>query len=162
MKIYEIDQAIEDLIANSIDEETGEVLFDPEVLEQLQMERERKIENLALYIKNATAEAKAIKDERDALGKRHDSLQKRIASAKEYLEFVLHGDKFHTARVAVSYRKSTSVDLDDQFIEWAKANWSELLRTKVEPDKKLIGEHLKNGEDVPHAQIVTNTTLSIK
>ena len=162
MKIYEIDQAIEDLISNSIDEETGEVLFDPEILEQLQMERERKIENLALYIKNATAEAKAIKDERDALGKRQESLQKRIASAREYLEFVLHGEKFHTARVAVSYRKSTSVDLDDQFLEWAKANWSDLLRTKVEPDKKLIGEYLKNGENVPHAQIITNTTLSIK
>lgn len=162
MKIYEIDQAIEDLIANSIDEETGEVLFDPEVLEQLQMERERKIENLALFIKNATAEAKAIKDERDALGKRYESLQKRIASAKEYLEFVLHGEKFHTARVAITYRKSTSVDLDDQFLDWAKENWSDLLRTKVEPDKKLIGEHLKSGEEIPHAQIVTNTTLSIK
>ena len=162
MKIYEIDQAIEDLIANSIDQETGELMIDTDQLEALQLEKDRKIENLALYIKNATAEANAILDEIDALDKRRKSLRKRIDGAKDYLEYVLHGDKFHTARVAVSYRKSTSVDLDDQFLDWAKENWSDLLRTKVEPDKKLIGEHLKNGEEIPHAQIVTNTTLSIK
>ena len=45
MKIYEIENAISDLLSQ-VDEETGEILFDPEQLEALQMERDGKIENL--------------------------------------------------------------------------------------------------------------------
>ena len=54
MKLYEIDQAILALV----DPETGEIL-DYEAFSELKMKREEKIEGMALWHKNLTAEATA-------------------------------------------------------------------------------------------------------
>ena len=52
MNLFEI----ENEIMNCWDQETGEIL-DSDRLDQLEMERDTKIENIALYIKNLTADA---------------------------------------------------------------------------------------------------------
>lgn len=56
MTLYEIDSAIMDCV----DEETGEII-DLEKLEALNIERDKKVEGIALAVKNYAAEAKAIK-----------------------------------------------------------------------------------------------------
>ena len=58
LSLYHIDQALEALI----DPETGELL-DYDAFEQLQMDREHKIENMVCWSKSLDAEAKAIRDE---------------------------------------------------------------------------------------------------
>ena len=58
MNIYLINRQIEELLAET-DPETGEVLFDPEQLNELIMEKEAATEDLALGYKNLTAEAAA-------------------------------------------------------------------------------------------------------
>ena len=162
MKIYEIDKEIEALL-NEIDEETGEILFDPGKLESLQMERDRKVENLALAVKNLTAEAAAIKAEKDALYERQKAAERDAERAKKYLEFVLNGEKFETARVAVSYRSSSRLEVDEGFIAWAKRKAKNLLTAKEpEPNKTAIKEMLKKGEKVPHVQMVTVQNMQIK
>ena len=162
MKIYEIDQAIEGLMSQ-VDEETGEILFDPEKLEELQMERDQKVENLGLFIKNASSDVKALRDEEKALADRRKVLEKRVERAKEYLEFVLKGEKFQTTRVVISYRTSTRVDVDEKFLAWAKKKAKNLLRIKEpEADKVAIGALLKSGEKVPHACLVSETSMTIK
>lgn len=161
MKIYEIDREIEALL-NEVDE-NGEILFDPEKLEALQMERDRKVENLALAVKNITAEAAAIKAERDALYERQKAAEREAERARKYLEFVLRGEKFETARVAVSYRSSSRLEVDDGFIAWAKRRAKNLLTIKEpEPNKTAIKEMLKNNEKVPHVQMVTVQNIQIK
>jgi len=65
MTLYEIDSAV----MACVDEETGEIL-DEEKLNTLIMERNRKFEGVALWIKNLESDAAAIKTERDALDKR--------------------------------------------------------------------------------------------
>ena len=65
MTIYEIDNEI----MNCVDMETGEVI-DTDKLNDLQMERDAKIENVALWIKELKAEAEAIKNEKQALADR--------------------------------------------------------------------------------------------
>ena len=65
MKLYEIDQAIMDCI----DMETGEIVNE-ELLNDLQMERDAKIENVALWIKELKAEAEALKAEKLAFAER--------------------------------------------------------------------------------------------
>ena len=70
--LYELDAMIESLLEQE-DPETGELLSDMEQLEAVLMERDTKIENIALYIKNKTAEAEAIKAEKLALEKRQKS-----------------------------------------------------------------------------------------
>ena len=161
MKIYEIDREIEALL-NEVDE-NGEILFDTDKLESLQMERDRKVENLALAVKNITAEAAAIKAERDALYERQKAAEREAERARKYLEFVLRGEKFETARVAVSYRSSSHLEVDEGFIAWAKRRAKSLLTIKEpEPNKTAIKEMLKNNQKVPHVQMVTVQNIQIK
>lgn len=58
--LYEIDSAV----MACVDEETGEIL-DEERLDTLLMERNRKLEGVALWIKNLESDAAAIKAERN-------------------------------------------------------------------------------------------------
>lgn len=163
MKIYEIDAAIEELIAESVDEETGELLFDPEKLEALQMERDRAVENLALYYKNLLAEAEAIKAEEGNLKKRREATLKAAERAESYLAYVLQGEKFKTARVAVNYRKSTKLELSDWFVSWAQVHAPDFLKYKEpEADKRAITAALKDGTEIPGAALVENNSIQIK
>lgn len=158
MNIYEIDNAILALI----DEETGEIA-DFEAFENLQMEREHKVENIALWYKNLVAEGKAIREEEKMLAARRKSCENKAESLKKYLDNILEGNKFKTAKVAVSYRKSAAVEIDEGFIDWAEKNAEELLNYKLpDANKTAIKEAIKNGQDIPLARIVERENISIK
>ena len=58
MKLYEINEQI----MACIDSETGE-LIDPNKLKDLQIAKDEKLENLALWYKDLLAEANALKEE---------------------------------------------------------------------------------------------------
>ena len=117
MNIYEIDNAMFFLV----DEETGEIK-DYEAFEEMQMVPEEKIENTALWYKNLIAESKAIREEEKALAERRKSLENKAEQLKTYINRVLQGNKFATPKVAISYRKSTAVEVDDEFIDYAMKN----------------------------------------
>lgn len=158
MNIYEIDNAMFSLI----DEETGEIK-DYEAFEELQMQREEKIENTALWYKNLVAESKAIREEEKALAERRKSLEHRAESLKNFVNQALQGNKFSTSKVAISYRKSTAVEVDDKFIDYAMKNNNDLLTFKrPEPNKTVIKEMLQGGFDIPHAELVERNNMSIK
>lgn len=110
MNLYEIDDAI----MACIDEETGEII-DPAMLDELNMTRDDKIENIALGIKNLRAEADAIKAEKQALASRQAVAEKKAESLKNYLSGYLAGEKFKTPRVSISWRKSEAVEVDDVY-----------------------------------------------
>ena len=80
--LYEIDNDI----LNCVDEETGEIL-DFEKLNSLQMERDKKIEGVALYIKQLNAEAALIREEEKALAERRKRKEKLSAKYAEWLEY---------------------------------------------------------------------------
>lgn len=158
MNIYEIDNAMFSLI----DEETGEIK-DYEAFEELQMQREEKIENTALWYKNLVAESKAIREEEKALAERRKSLENKAESLKNFVNRTLNGNKFSTSKVAISYRKSTAVEVDDEFIDYAMKNNSDLLTYKQpEPNKAVIKEMLQGGFDIPHTELVERNNMSIK
>jgi len=158
MNIYEIDNAMFSLI----DEETGEIK-DYEAFEELQMQREEKIENTALWYKNLVAESKAIREEEKALAERRKSLENKAESLKNFVNRTLNGNKFSTSKVAISYRKSTAVEVDDKFIDYAMKNNNDLLTFKrPEPNKTVIKGMLQGGFDIPHAELVERNNMSIK
>ena len=72
MTIFDIDEAI----LNLVDEETGEVV-DIEALEALEMERDRKVSNIACWIKQLDAEAEAIKAEKKKLADRQTAKENK-------------------------------------------------------------------------------------
>lgn len=156
MTLYEIDSAI----MNLADPETGEIT-DLDALDQLEMERDRKIENVALWYKNLTAEAKAIDDEMKGLKARRDAKTNKAERLKKYLDYSV-GEGFETASVKISRRKNPVVKLDDQFMDWAVQNAPEFIRVhEPEPDKIAIKAALKDGE-VPHAEMGYTYSMTIK
>ena len=158
MNIYEIDNAMFSLI----DEETGEIK-DYEAFEELQMQKEEKIENTALWYKNLVAESKAIREEEKALAERRKSLENKAENLKNFINRTLDGNKFSTSKVAISYRKSTAVEVDDEFIDYAMKNNNDLLTFKrQEPNKTVIKGMLQGGFDIPHAELVERNNMSIK
>lgn len=152
--LYQIDQAI----LECIDLETGEVI-DPEQLESLQMERDQKIEGVVLWIKNLLSDAAAIKAEKDALADREAKCKKKADDLKKWLGKTLEGQKFSTARCAVSFRRSETVEVDDVALIPA-----ELLRVKttVEADKTAIKALLKGGQTVKGCCLVENQNIQIR
>jgi hypothetical protein len=159
MSIYDIDAAIVSLI----DAETGEV-SDEEAFDALQMERDKKVENIGLLLKNTVAEAKAIKEEEQALAARRKTAENKVERLKNLLAYALHGEKFSTPRLKVSYRKSATVELSDDFTAWAEEHADDLLiYSEPKPNKTAIKAAIKDGR-VPDgmATIETHENISIK
>ena len=114
--LYEIDQDILDCV----DEETGEIL-DTEKLDALQMEREAKLEGVALWIKDLRAEAEAVKAEADKLTARKKALENKIDGLKNWLLFALGGEKLNTPRCKVYQTHSQRLVIvgeEKDFIAW--------------------------------------------
>lgn len=152
--LYEIDRSI----LECLDLETGEVI-DPERLEGLQMERSQKIENVALWIKNLLSDAEAIKAEKDVLADREAKCRKKAEDLKNWLSEALGGQKFDSARCAVSFRRSESVEVENM-----ELLPRDLLRfkTTTEPNRTAIKALLKNGQQVVGCRLVENQNVQIK
>lgn len=158
MKLYEIEQAIESLI----DPETGEIL-NIEAFHGLHMERDTKIENIALWMKNLNAEAEAIAAERKTLQDRETSVKNKADSLKERLTQILNGEKFSTPRVSISWRSSKSVEVDDGFVEWAKKNAESMIKYKEpEADKAAIKTAIQLGTELQGARIVEKSNIQVR
>lgn len=164
-KLYEIDAAIEQCIMNGTDCETGEFLGWDELTE-LQMEREAKLEGVALFVKDTRAEAAAIEAEMKTLKDRMDKLNKNADGAERWLEGVLGGEKFSTSKVECRFRKSVSVEVADDFIYWATVHGKyDLINHKETdtPDKAKIKELLKNGGNLANkARLVEKQNLTVR
>ena len=106
--LYEISNEI----LNCVDMETGEVI-DEGKLSQLQMAFDDKVEGIALWIKDLLSDADAIKAEKDKLADRQRVCENKAKRLKDYLSGFLGGQKFSTPRVAISYIKSESVEVQD-------------------------------------------------
>lgn len=160
MKLYEINALLEALL-EQVNPETGELCCDLEQLEALTIARDEKLEGLALYVKNADAEAKAIREEEKTLAERRRSLENKAERAKGFLSEQLSGEKFNTARVAVSYRKSEQVEVSTAFFA-DEANKRFLRFKDPEADKTAIKAALKAGEKVSGAELVENVNMIIR
>ena len=153
MKLYEIDQAIMDCI----DMETGEVINE-ELLNGLQMERDAKIENVALWIKELKAEAEALKAEKMAFAERQKVAENKMESLKKWLAYALNGEKFKTVRASVTFRMTEKVEVADIF----KLDENYVRYRDPEADKDAIKKAIKAGQEVAGATLVSSTSVIIK
>ena len=161
MNLYQINEAIYSLV----DPETGEIL-DYEAFEALQMEKDQKLENVALWYKNLVAEAEAIKAEKNILADREKKCKEKAESLKKYLAQALAGTKFKTARVECSFRTSTKVEIKDEaaFIKaMEESQHFEYLKFKApEINKTAITDAIKSGLTVEGAELVKNQNIQIR
>lgn len=153
MKLYEIDQAILDCI----DMETGEII-DQNKLNELHMEKETKLENIACWIKELTAEAVAYKAEKLAFAERQKVAENKAESLKKYLAYALNGQAFKSTRASVSFRTTQVVNIPDIY----KLDENYLRYKEPEADKTAIKNAIKAGELVAGAELVDSTSVIVK
>lgn len=160
--LYEIDNDMMAAFDAAVDPDTGEII-DEEALERfnkLSMDRDVKIENICLWIKNLKADATVLKAEKDAFAARQKAAENKAKSLSKYLQGFLDGEKFKAAdgRATVSYRKSESVKVTDI----SQIPLEYLTMADPTANKTEIKKAIKAGKDVPGAEIETNNNMIIK
>ena len=151
--LYEIQKEL----LECVDQETGEII-DIEKLEALELEKDKKIENIALFIKNLKADKEAYKKEKQLFAEKEKTTENKIASLTSYLSDFLKGEKFKSTRVTISYRKSESVAIDDI----GEVDKQYLKEVEPQADKTMIKAALKEGIEVPGAHIEKKESIQIK
>ncbi|MBR3333726.1 MAG: siphovirus Gp157 family protein [Clostridia bacterium] len=160
--LYDIDAAI----LACVDMETGEIL-DPEKLDALQMEREQKLEGVALWIKDLKAEAEAVKAEADKLTARKKAVENKIDGLKNWLLYALNGEKLKTARCNVYQTHSQKVVIDDEkaLVDMLMTSpfGEKFLRVKEpEIDKNALKDSMKQGYEYEFAHLEQTESVVIK
>ena len=160
--LYDIDQEILDCV----DMETGEIL-DSEKLTALQMERDRKMEGVALWIKDLNAEADAVKAEADKLTARKRALDNKIAGLKMWLLIALDGEKLQTPRCKVYQTHNQKLAVADEkklisFLQTLEDPERFLKFPEPELRKDEIKKALKDDYEIPGAALETTESVVIK
>ncbi len=155
-RLYEIMQEIEGF-EFEVDGETGEIL-NADALDLLEIERDTKIENICLWIKNLRADARAYRDEKAAFDEKRKRAENKAKSLERYVQGALNGAKFNTGRVSVSYRKSEAVECGNA----AGVDGAYLRQRPPELDKAKIRDAIKQGVKVEGCRLVERQNIQIK
>ena len=159
--LYEINQNILNCITTeegmTVNTETGEVI-DVTALEALELERSEKSRNIALWIKNLKSDVTALDAEEKAFKARKDAAKKKAEQLSGYLASVLNGEKVTGTDFAISWRKSTAVNVLDE----KNIPPTFLIPQPPKVDKTGISKALKNGETVTGAELIERQNMTIK
>ena len=169
MTLYDIDAQIAALDGAAeddmlIDEETGELISVAHALDALRMEREAKLENVACWVKNLSAEADAIREEENRLLKRRKAAETKAANLKAWLLAAMTRedgttDKLKTGRVMVSVKRNPpSTVVDDALLP----STYKVAKITYQANKELIKRELLSGGEVPGAHLEYGRSVNIK
>lgn len=171
MSLYTIDQEIRAFIDGLYDrvDENGELIEvtdeDLKKIEELNQERQSKLENITLYIKNLEAEAVAIANEMQSLGKRQQRIYQKADGLRKLMinSLTANGDKeFETPRCKATVKETQKTKILDQSLipeEYIKVKTFE---PEYNPDKVEIKKAIKAGIKIPGAELETNRKLNIE
>ena len=162
INIYKLDAKISSCI--QLDEEHVVSVDDGEILnlqqfEALQMERDAKVEGLACYIKSVIADEAALNAEIKVLQERKAVKTREKERCTAYLAGVLYGEKFETPRCKITWRKSeicNVLSLDSIPDEYKRT------KVTVDADKTKIKKAIKDGVEIPGAEVIEKLNMTLK
>lgn len=162
--LFEINKDFLSVLENgfAIDEETGEITFDENNLDSLDVEFKEKIDNIACFIKDREALVSAMKEQKKVLDERMKQEDKKISRLKDYIAEALRIREMkglETARNKITFRKSTSVNITDEN-KLSDAYFIEKVERKL--DKKTLLADLKKGAEIEGAELQENSNLQLK
>lgn len=170
MKLYEVNQAIEEIVDQlDFDADTGEVLSDEALLEQLaelQMERGRILEYLAKLVLNTKAQIGAIKEEEQRLRDRRHRMEHKVDRLMAILDRECHGEKTDCGVATVCYRKTNRVEVMDEVdaYDWLCENGhNDCYRIPTpEINKTNVKRLLTAGAEIPGIALVQDYSCSLR
>ena len=160
--LYELDRAVATVLEDGLvfDEETGEIIWDEENLDELEMARDSKLESVALFVKSLESDAAAMRAEERRLAERRSVKERKAERLRGYIARSMEafGDsKLETPRVELGFRKSQVVEIEDgSLIPPA------YRKVSAVPDKAAIKKAIKAGEAVEGAALVERRNLQIR
>lgn len=166
MKLYELtNDYLAFLEAIDNDEIPEEAIAD--TLEAITACIEDKADSIACLLKNLDAECIAIKAEEARLAERRKAKEKAHERIKQYLSETLQRaglDKIETARNKITFRKSESVEVNEEtFIEWALKHRDDLLTYSApKVNKTEVKKALKDGIEIVGAELRIKNNIQIK
>lgn len=172
MSLYQIDKNIKEVLENgfSFNEETGEILFETEDLEKLEISLNDKLNNIIGYIKDLEIQAESYEKIKKDYENRSKEKSKKADRLKKYLDEYLKAngmtDKREFANGVTSYRKSkqlnitSDVDLENYLL--GSEEHSKYLKTEYKVDKTGLKKEIENGTTIPFAEVVEKQNLQIK
>ena len=164
MQLYQIsDDMLAVLSAPGVDLETGEIDWTAyeQRLAGVEADWNAKACAVAKYIAGLEADEAAKKE---AAKRMNERAMQDAAHAKRLRDYLLRecertGKKPADAEIQVAMRKSSAVEIrDDSALP--PDFWRETV--KRDPDKTLIKQAIKDGHEVPGAQLVERVSLQIK
>lgn len=154
-KLYELIKEIEEF-EFEIDEETGEI-HNFEDLDRLEIERDTKIEQLCLWVKNLESDATAYKAEKNNFALKEQRAKNKAMSIRNYIQFALAGKKFKSDKVVVNYRKSEVVRCNDL----SKVDNIYLRYKEPTLNKTAVKADLKKGIEVSGCELIEKNNMQI-
>ena len=151
--LYEIQEDI----LSCIDLKTGEII-DVERLHGLQMERRQKIRNIACWIKNLLADARAYEEEEKTFAARKTAAKNKADSLKQYLSDCLHGEKIQDKEFSIGWRKSQKIHID----EGATIPPAYLIPAPDKVDKQGLKDALRQGVLLPGITLMEYNNIQIQ
>ena len=171
MKLYEVNQQIEDLMMQlEPDPETGEIpANEDEVIEKinaLALKREDILQYLAKMALSTKATALGMKEEEKRLHNRRRCMDARHDRLMSVLDRECDGEKTDLGVATLCYRNASHVEFSDEnaAYEWLKANGHHdcYKIPKPELSKAFIGKLLDAGKKVPGVERVCKRTCYLK
>ena len=153
-KLYEINSDIEKLLdedgiikvdeENVVDVETGEVFSLTERLDALAIEKEEKIESVAIYLDDLNVKTAQIDEKIKYLQSLKKSVTSQVDRLHGYLLYATNNKGLVTKNISVKVKKSERVIIDNETLVP-----EEFIKTKIEtsPDKTAIKKAIKDGAD---------------
>jgi hypothetical protein len=151
--LYEIQEDI----LSCIDLKTGEII-DVERLHGLQMERHQKIRNIACWIKNLLADARAYEEEEKTFAARKSAAKNKADRLKQYLSDCLHGEKIQDKEFSIGWRKSQRIHI----AEGAAVPSAYLIPVPDKVDRAGLKEALRQGVYLPGITLMEYNNIQIQ
>ena len=171
MKLYEVNQQLEDLILQlEPDPETGEIpANEDEIIAQinaLAMKREDILQYLAKLALDAKATVQSLKAEEKRLKERRQRMDTRHDRLVAILDRECGGKKTELGVATLCYRKTSHVEITDKgaALFWLKEMGHEDCIRIPEPEisKQAVGKLLDAGVEVDGVEQVTGTSCYLR
>ena len=169
MKLYEVNQAIEEIFEQMVDPETGEISEDElfmEKLSALQMEKSRILEYLAKHVLNNKSHIDSIKAEEQRLKERRQTTEHKVQKLMAILDRECAGQKTDLGVATVCYRKTSRVEIENSndAYTWLHQNGHTDCYKVADPEisKAEVKKLLVEGVKIPGVCLVQGNSCSLK
>lgn len=165
MQLYKIAKELEEIMLLLESEEETDDKTLVEYMEQLETDYGTKLDNIACMIKNEESIAYAIDNEVKNLIERKKQHENKALKLKEYVSMFMQQmglNKLETARNKISFRKSSSIEIDVELFKESCPQLVERVEVEQIPSKAELKALIKAGEVLTGVEIIEKQNIQIK